>query len=155
MPEQVHTPERARYLQNELLQYHGALSRVIEEYDKSRAYAYLVFNGKKSDPHLIEIMEAVLSDMKHLERRKQARMRWRNVPGGMLVCFENLENYLGEHMINFLEDNHTNFEASVAGIEDPVNENETELHLRMAEAAMAEYKATVVRIGEGIENTES
>jgi len=56
---------------------------------------------------------------------------------------EDIEQLLIEHMADFLDDSYINTIEAVNHLNDPVVREESELHIRMAKAAMVEYKRTM------------
>ncbi len=60
--------------------------------------------------------------------------------------YENIKQLLIECIAEFLDDKDVQFEETTQQIGDPVCRKDSELHLRMADAAMLEYKDTVVKL---------
>lgn len=60
-----------------------------------------------------------------------------------LVALDNIEQMLLETMADFLDGETLQQEEAIEGFKDPVLREESELHMRMAKAAMAEYKRTL------------
>lgn len=56
---------------------------------------------------------------------------------------ENIEQLLIEAIAEFLDSEYVNFEEQVAGVKDRAPREDTDLHIRMAAAAMAVYRETV------------
>lgn len=54
------------------------------------------------------------------------------------LCFENVEQMLIESIADFL------IQETMAELKDPITRDKTELHIRMAKAAMKEYKSTML-----------
>lgn len=61
----------------------------------------------------------------------------------MNINQENIKQHLIETMGEFLDSDYVQQEEILSGKCDPVKREETELHIRMAEAAMNEYLKTV------------
>ncbi len=57
---------------------------------------------------------------------------------------ENLKQALIENIADILDSEDVQREEILNGISDPVKREKSELHIRMAEAAFAEYKRTCV-----------
>jgi 3-methyladenine DNA glycosylase AlkC len=58
------------------------------------------------------------------------------------LLFERMEQRLLEIMADYLDDEELQVDKSMANISDPVSREESELHIRMAKAAMEEVKKT-------------
>ena len=65
----------------------------------------------------------------------------------MEASFENIEQNLLELIADFLDSESVVLDEAIGLFSDPVKSEETELHIRMAKAAMEEYKKTVVYRG--------
>lgn len=57
---------------------------------------------------------------------------------------DNITQILIETMAEFLDNDDIVKEQNLQGIKDPILREESELHIRMANAAMEEYKKTIV-----------
>lgn len=64
--------------------------------------------------------------------------------GSQLCLLENVEQRLLEVIADLLDEESTLIDEAIAGAYDPVNREESELHIRMAKAAMVEYKKTMI-----------
>ena len=62
------------------------------------------------------------------------------------LCFENVEQMLIENIADFLDEESILIQETMAELKDPIPREKTELHIRMAQAAMKEYKSTMWRI---------
>lgn len=62
------------------------------------------------------------------------------------AMLDNIKQNLIELMADFLDDESTKLDEAIALIKDPVTREQSELHIRMANAALEEYKKTMVRI---------
>ena len=60
------------------------------------------------------------------------------------LCFENVEQMLIENIADFLDSEEILIQESIAELKDPIPREKTELHIRMAKAAMKEYKSTML-----------
>lgn len=60
------------------------------------------------------------------------------------LCFENVEQMLIEKIADFLDSEEILIQESTAELKDPEPREKTELHIRMAKAAMKEYKSTML-----------
>ena len=58
-------------------------------------------------------------------------------------AFDNIEQNLLEVIAEFLDSETVIIDEAVAGFVDPAKKEESELHIRMAKAAMVEYKKTM------------
>lgn len=63
------------------------------------------------------------------------------------AMFDSMEQRLLETIGDFLDSESQKLDEAIACVKDPVKHEETELHIRMAKAAMDEYKKTVVYYG--------
>jgi len=61
-----------------------------------------------------------------------------------LAMLDNIQQMLIENMADFLDDESTKLDEAIALIKDPVPKDESELHIRMANAAFEEYKKTML-----------
>ena len=59
---------------------------------------------------------------------------------------ENIKQALIELIADFLDSETIEFEQALAGVKDPQERTETDLHIRMAEAAFAVYRNSVVPV---------
>lgn len=59
------------------------------------------------------------------------------------AMFENMEQSLSEMIADYLDSEGYKLDEAIALVCDPVSRDESELHLRMAKAAMEEYIKTV------------
>lgn len=64
--------------------------------------------------------------------------------GSELCLLENVEQRLLEAIADLLDEESILIDESISGAYDPVNREESELHIRMAKAAMVEYKKTMI-----------
>jgi len=62
------------------------------------------------------------------------------------AMFDDIEQTLLELIGDMLDDEEHVLRQAIAGVEDPVKREESELHINMAKAAMEVYKATVIDI---------
>jgi len=62
------------------------------------------------------------------------------------IKLENLAFYLMESIADFLDTDRAMIEETILNIKDPVPYEKSELHTRMANAAMVEYKKTMFGI---------
>ena len=62
------------------------------------------------------------------------------------AMLDNIQQRLIESMADFLDDESTKLDEAIALIKDPIPREESELHIRMANAAFEEYKKTMVSI---------
>ena len=60
------------------------------------------------------------------------------------AMLENIEQNLIELMADYLDSESLQLDKAIALVKDPVNRDESELHIRMAKAAFIEFKNTVV-----------
>lgn len=60
------------------------------------------------------------------------------------LCFENVEQMLIENIADFLDEEEILIQEAMAELKDPEPREKTELHIRMAKAAMKEYKSTML-----------
>jgi len=60
------------------------------------------------------------------------------------AMLDNIQQKLIENMADFLDDESTKLDEAIALIKDPVPTEESELHIRMANAAFNEYKNTML-----------
>lgn len=60
------------------------------------------------------------------------------------AMLDNIKQRLIENMADFLDDESTKLDEAIALIKDPVTYDESELHIRMANAAFEEYKNTML-----------
>lgn len=60
------------------------------------------------------------------------------------LCFENVEQMLIENIADFLDEEEIIIQEVMAELKDPEPREKTELHIRMAKAAMKEYKSTML-----------
>lgn len=65
---------------------------------------------------------------------------------GRQVAFDNIEQGLLELIGEYLDSESVIIEETSNNLKDPVSREKTELHIRMAKAAMIEYKNTMVKI---------
>lgn len=65
----------------------------------------------------------------------------------MEASFDNIEQNLLELIADFLDSEEVQLDEMIGLFSDPVKQEDTELHIRMAKAAMEEYKKTVVYSG--------
>jgi hypothetical protein len=63
-----------------------------------------------------------------------------------LAMLDNIQQNLIDIMADYLESDSLKLDEMIALIKDPVKSDESELHIRMANAAFEEYKKTVVSI---------
>ena len=63
------------------------------------------------------------------------------------AMFDNIQQNLIETMAEFLDSETLKLDEIIALIKDPVDREESELHIRMANAAFEEYKKTMVNNG--------
>lgn len=61
------------------------------------------------------------------------------------LCFENVELMLIENIAYFLDQEDVLIQESISELKDPIVREKTELHIRMAKAAMKEYKSTMLK----------
>ena len=61
------------------------------------------------------------------------------------LCFENVEQMLIENIADFLDQEDVLIQESISELKDPIVREKTELHIRMAKAAMKEYKSTMLK----------
>lgn len=61
------------------------------------------------------------------------------------LCFENVEQMLIENIADFLDEEEILIQETMAELKDPIKRDKTELHIRMAKAAMKEYKSTMLK----------
>lgn len=61
------------------------------------------------------------------------------------AMLENIEQNLIELMADFLDNESTKLDEAIALIKDPVDRENSELHIRMAKAAFEEYKKTMLQ----------
>ena len=61
------------------------------------------------------------------------------------LCFENVEQMLIENIADFLDQEDVLIQETMAELKDPITRDKTELHIRMAKAAMKEYKLTMLK----------
>ncbi len=61
----------------------------------------------------------------------------------MGLHYENITQMLLESMADFLDEHEVLVEQSMTGVVDPIAREKSELHIRMAKAAMLEYKKTM------------
>lgn len=62
------------------------------------------------------------------------------------AMLDNIEQNLIELMADFLDSESLQLDQAIAGIKDPISREESELHIRMAKAALDEYKKTVIHV---------
>ena len=62
----------------------------------------------------------------------------------MQSSFDNIEQNLLELIADFLDSEELQLDEATGLFSDPIPREKTELHIRMAKAAMLEYKKTVV-----------
>jgi hypothetical protein len=60
------------------------------------------------------------------------------------AMFESMEENLSDTIASFLDSDSHKLNEAIALVKDPLPVNETELHVRMAKAAMEVYKKAVV-----------
>jgi len=60
------------------------------------------------------------------------------------AMFDNIQQNLIEIMADFLDSDSLKLDQAIALIKDPREREESELHIRMGNAAFQEYKKTVV-----------
>ena len=60
------------------------------------------------------------------------------------AMIDNIKQELIELIADFLDNESVKLDESLAGIADPVPRDESELHIRMANAAFNEYKKTMI-----------
>ena len=61
------------------------------------------------------------------------------------LAFENIEQMLIEKIADFLDDQEVIIQKAIANLKDPISRGKTELHIRMANMAMIEYKKTMIK----------
>lgn len=59
------------------------------------------------------------------------------------IFFDNIKQMLIENMADFLDKESIQIEEYLAGVSDPVCRAQSELHIRMADAAFKEYLKTI------------
>ena len=62
------------------------------------------------------------------------------------AMLDNIQQNLIEIMAEFLDSESTKLDEAIALIKDPIDREESELHIRMANAAFEEYKKTMVEL---------
>jgi hypothetical protein len=60
------------------------------------------------------------------------------------AMYDSIKQRLIENMADLLDDESTKLDEVIGMIKDPVNREESELHIRMANAAFKEYKQTMI-----------
>ena len=60
------------------------------------------------------------------------------------LLYENMEQRLLEMFADYLDSEELQIDKTIAQLKDPVNREESELHIRMAKAAVEEVKKTFV-----------
>ncbi len=65
----------------------------------------------------------------------------------MEAMFDDIEQNLLELIADFLDSEEVQLDEAIGLFNDPTPREDTELHIRMAKAAMVEYKKTVVYRG--------
>jgi cob(I)alamin adenosyltransferase len=60
------------------------------------------------------------------------------------AMLEDIQQQLIETMADFLDDENIVLSQAIALVKDPIDREESELHIRMANAAFEEYKRTIV-----------
>ena len=60
------------------------------------------------------------------------------------LLFENMEQRLLEMFADYLDSEELQIDKAIAQLKDPINREESELHIRMAKAAVEEVKKTFV-----------
>jgi len=60
------------------------------------------------------------------------------------LSLDNIEQMLLETIADFLDEESTLIDEAIGLFYDPVERDKSELHIRMAKAAMVEYKNTIV-----------
>lgn len=63
-----------------------------------------------------------------------------------MANYENIKQMLIEKMADFLDEDAVIIEQVIQEINDPVVRENSELHIRMAEAAMNEYTKTMTKL---------
>ena len=58
---------------------------------------------------------------------------------------EKIEQNLIELIADFLDNESHQLDELIAGVKDPKDRGETDLHIKMAEAAFAVYKSTIIK----------
>lgn len=82
----------------------------------------------------------------HVQNRRRNREKQQNVqPIFRENMLENIEQNLIELMADYLDSDSVNLDEVIANVGDPVAREESELHIRMANAAFTEYKKTVTK----------
>ena len=71
------------------------------------------------------------------------------------LCFENVEQMLIENIADFLDSEEILIQESMAELKDPIEREKTELHIRMAKAAMKEYKDALLQTSLKTNNLEN
>ncbi len=64
------------------------------------------------------------------------------------LLFDNMQQGLLETIGDFLDSPDQKLAESLANVKDPLENPKSELHIRMATAAMEEYKKTVIYYGD-------
>lgn len=80
----------------------------------------------------------------HLNSKKEDKKPLTSQEYGREVAFDNIEQGLLELIGEYLDSESVIIEETSNNIKDPVSREKTELHVRMAKAAMVEYKNTIV-----------
>ena len=62
------------------------------------------------------------------------------------TMLENIEQNLIEMMADYLDSESLILDQAIALVKDPIPREKSELHIRMAKAAFAEYKKTIVPV---------
>jgi hypothetical protein len=61
------------------------------------------------------------------------------------AMLDNIYYNLVENMADYLDSESLKLDEAIAGLQDPINRDESELHIRMAKAAFDEYKKTMIK----------
>lgn len=79
----------------------------------------------------------------HIEQLKCSKSK-SSLNYGREVAFDNIEQGLLELIGEYLDSESILMEESSNNMKDPISIDKTELHIRMAKAAMIEYKKTII-----------
>ena len=73
-------------------------------------------------------------------------MKLRSTNHAKMASFDNIKESLVELMAEYLDSDDLELDMLIGLIEDPEEREDSELHIRMAEAAFLEFKKTVIDV---------
>lgn len=142
------------YIGTEFPDYKGYAIEIDDDYSQKNAPCYKIrFLGENywhdnMDDHDIEF------DAEPSDENARADEKTQVLRHDTSAMLDNIEQNLIESIADFLDTDSIKLDQAIALISDPVEREESELHIRMGKAAMNEYKKTMLPADEKEERKE-